>query len=58
VGNIVKYLGAIMGLFYTVLGGGILFDKVPLLVNPTVKYTLGTAMLLYGLFRIYRIIKR
>jgi hypothetical protein len=57
VGNIVKYFGAIMGLFYLVLGISILLNKVPLLVNEIVKYTLGTAMVLYGLFRMYRILK-
>ncbi len=58
VGNIVKYFGAIMGLFYLVLGISILFNKVPLLVNEIVKYTLGTAMVLYGIFRLFRIMKR
>lgn len=57
VGNIVKYFGGIMGLFYTVLGSGIIFNKVPLMVGTEVKYILGLAMLLYGLFRIYRIFR-
>jgi hypothetical protein len=57
VGNIVKYFGAIMGLFYLVLGLSILLNKVPLMVNEIVKYTLGTAMALYGIFRLFRIIK-
>lgn len=57
VGNIVKYFGAIMGLFYLVLGTSILLNKVPLLVNEIVKYTLGIAMVLYGLFRLFRIWK-
>ena len=57
VGNIVKYFGAIMGLFYLVLGISIIFNKVPLFVNELVKYTLGTAMILYGIFRLFRIIK-
>ncbi len=57
VGNIVKYFGAIMGLFYLVLGISILLNKVPLLVNEIVKYTLGTAMVFYGLFRLFRILK-
>lgn len=58
VGNIVKYFGAIMGLFYLVLGTSILLNKVPLLVNEWVKYTLGIAMILYGIFRLFRIWKR
>jgi uncharacterized membrane protein HdeD (DUF308 family) len=57
VGNIVKYFGAIMGLFYLVLGISILLNKVPLFVNELVKYTLGIAMVLYGIFRLFRIIK-
>jgi len=55
VGNIVQYFGAIMGLFYLVLGTSIILNKVPLLINEIVKYTLGSAMILYGFFRIYRI---
>ncbi len=58
VGNIVKYFGAIMGLFYLVLGASILFDKVPLIVSNWVKYTLGIAMFLYGIFRLVRIAKK
>lgn len=58
VGNIVKYFGAIMGLFYLVLGTSILLNKVPLLVNEIVKYTLGISMILYGIFRLYRILKK
>ena len=57
VGNIVKYFRAIMGLFYLVLGISILLNKVPLLVNDIIKYTLGTSMVLYGFFRLYRIFK-
>ena len=57
VGNIVKYFGAIMGLFYLVLGTSILLDKIPLVVSSLVKYTLGIAMVLYGIFRLFRIIK-
>jgi len=55
VGNIVQYFGAIMGFFYLVLGTSIILNKVPLLINEIVKYTLGSAMILYGFFRIYRI---
>ena len=58
VGNSVTYFGAMMGLFYLVLGISILLNKVPLLVNEIVKYTLGTAMVLYGIFRLFRIMKR
>ena len=57
VGNIVQYFGAIMGLFYLVLGVSILLNKVPLLVNEIVKYSLGIAMVLYGFFRLFRIWK-
>ncbi|MCF8429389.1 MAG: C4-dicarboxylate ABC transporter [Bacteroidia bacterium] len=57
IGNIVKYFGAIMGLFYLVLGTSILLNKVPLSVNEIVKYTLGVAMVLYGVFRLFRILK-
>lgn len=55
VGNIVKYFGVIMGFFYLVLGASILLNKVPLLVNDWVKYTLGVSMVLYGIFRLFRI---
>jgi hypothetical protein len=58
VGNIVQYFGAIMGLFYLVLGVSIILNKVPLLVNEFVKYTLGIAMVLYGFFRLFRIWKK
>lgn len=57
VGNIVQYFGAIMGLFYLVLGTAILLNKVPLFVSNWVKYTLGIAMVLYGFFRLFRIWK-
>ena len=58
VGNIVKYFGAIMGLFYLVLGVSILLNKVPLQVTDWVKYVLGIAMTLYGIFRLFRILKK
>ncbi len=58
VGNIVSYFGAIMGLFYLVLGTTILLNKIPLFVNEKVKITLGITMVLYGFFRLYRIIKK
>ncbi|MES2382564.1 MAG: hypothetical protein V4538_16065 [Bacteroidota bacterium] len=58
IGNIVKYFGAVMGLFYLVLGTGILLGKVPLIVNDIVKYVLGGALLLYGILRLYRLIKK
>jgi uncharacterized membrane protein HdeD (DUF308 family) len=57
VGNIVKYFGAIMGLFYLVLGVSILLNKVPLQVTDWVKYVLGIAMTLYGIFRLFRLFK-
>jgi cytochrome c biogenesis protein CcdA len=58
VGNIVKYFGAIMGLFYLVLGTSILLNKVPLQVTDLVRYVLGIAMTLYGIFRLFRILKK
>ena len=58
VGNIVKYFGSIMGLFYLVLGVSILLNKVPLQVTDWVKYVLGIAMTLYGVFRLFRIFKK
>lgn len=57
VGNIVKYFGAIMGLFYLVLGASILFNLVPLQVTDWVKYVLAIALTLYGIFRLFRIFK-
>ena len=57
VGNIVKYFGAIMGLFYLVLGVSILLNKVPLQVTDWVKYVLGITMTLYGVFRLFRLFK-
>lgn len=58
IGNIVKYFGAVMGLFYMVLGTGMLLGKIPLIANNIIKYGLGTALLLYGIIRLYRIIKK
>jgi len=57
VGNIVRYFGVIMGIFYLVLGTSILINKVPLFVSNWVKYTLGIAMVVYGMFRLFRIYK-
>jgi hypothetical protein len=55
VGNIVKYFGAIMGLFYIVLGTSVLLNKIPLNFSNWVKYSFGAIFVIYGLFRLYRI---
>ncbi len=55
IGNIVKYFGAVMGLFYVVIGGSMLIGKIPLPISQIIQYLLGSTLLLYGAFRLYRI---
>jgi len=53
-----KYFGVVMAIFYIVLGTAFLF--FPLIENttPTIRYMVSVLLMLYGLFRFYRIVKK
>ena len=55
-----RYLNVLMGLAY--LGGGIYLvassQSLGILPTGVFRYTLAVLMIIYGLFRIYRVIER
>lgn len=58
VGNVLKYFNLIMGVFYVVAGLLIYFyPPNALQVSNNTKLVICFALVLYGSFRVYRIIK-
>lgn len=53
-----KMIHVIMGLIYILIGASVIYRKWFITeLNTLVSYSLGLLLILYGLFRIYRIIK-
>ncbi|WP_185095860.1 DUF308 domain-containing protein [Chryseobacterium daeguense] len=54
-----NWLSLITGLFYIVLGIVVIFYKFFFtILEPGVAYAMGSLLILYGIFRIYRAITR
>jgi uncharacterized membrane protein HdeD (DUF308 family) len=54
-----NWLSLVAGLFYIVLGIVVIFYKSFFaILEPAVAYPLGSVMILYGIFRIYRAVSR
>lgn len=53
-----KMIHVIMGLIYILIGASVIYRKWFITeLNTLVSYSLGLLLILYGLFRIYRILK-
>lgn len=54
-----NWLSIIAGIFYLILGAVVIIYKFFIVtIEPNVAYPLGVLLIAYGLFRIFRAIKR
>lgn len=53
-----KMIHIVMGLIYILIGASVIYRQWFVTeLNTIVSYSLGTVLILYGLFRIYRILR-
>ena len=56
--NIIRYFGFFMVIFYFIVGAFLLFsDNMLLFLSPIQKNGIGIVVIIYGIFRGYRIYK-
>jgi hypothetical protein len=58
VAMILKYFGVIMAIFYFTMGAAVLFLPLFNGIDTTIRYIFAAMLVIYGAFRLYRIIKK
>jgi hypothetical protein len=58
VAMITKYFGVVMAIFYFTLGAAVLFLPQFASIDTTIRYIFAAMLIIYGAFRIYRILKK
>lgn len=58
VAMILKYFGVIMAIFYFTMGAAVLLLPFFAALDNTIRYIFAAMLLIYGVFRLYRIFKR